>query len=53
MEKFQEALERKFNKGFQDGEQGVYNPGSTFGALRVAYIRGFNEAKGMKVKTKK
>jgi hypothetical protein len=47
MKQFRQALDKKFDKGLQDGRRRVYNPGSITGSLLVAYLLGYNRGYSM------
>lgn len=47
MRQFRQALDKKFDKGLQDGRQGLYDPGLITGYFLAAYSLGYNRGKVM------
>jgi hypothetical protein len=48
---YRKRLRQKFDKGVSHGRQGLYRPGSTFGAIRMAYLRGYKEGQSIRTLT--
>jgi hypothetical protein len=49
--KYREKIRREFDKGVSHGRRGFYKPGLTFGAIRMAYLRGYKEGRSIKALT--
>jgi hypothetical protein len=48
---YRERIRREFDRGLTHGRRGLYRPGSTFGAIRMAYLRGYKEGRSIKALT--